>query len=341
MTTLAERLRDAVQAQRFETLPDALRGGAPLDAYPSLDLALCCFDGDRPQALNLLFSREHPQGLVGAIAPGHGALGNIGFVADLQDASGASAAWLPGADWQTLRFAPLAGCGTRFVAPYPASLLKLMIATGVAAWAPDIDAAWTHEGESRRLREWQHAMLSLSCNRSTDALVAFGHAAGWLAAEAHQPHALHRLFERLGLRTLRLADTTPRGGWRNADGAGVGHLQMTAWDSLRLLWWLDPEAPPCPWSAEPRLQGPGLKALWAALQDQRLHGWLRHPGFAHKTGNTENYASDAGRLRLGDGRLLFVAMTSSLGARYAQGDPSGFPLPLQQLGEALLRLFDV
>jgi hypothetical protein len=52
---------------------------------------------------------------------------------------------------------------------------------------------------------------------------------------------------------------------------------------------------------------------------------LRHPGFAHKTGNTENYASDAGRLRLGDGRLLFVAMTSSLGARYAQGDPSGFP----------------
>jgi hypothetical protein len=88
MTTLAERLRDAVQAQRFETLPDALRGGAPLDAYPSLDLALCCFDGDRPQALNLLFSREHPQGLVGAIAPGHGALGNIGFVADLQDGSG-------------------------------------------------------------------------------------------------------------------------------------------------------------------------------------------------------------------------------------------------------------
>ena len=79
-------------------------------------------------------------------------------------------------------------------------------------------------------------MLSLSCNRSTDALVAFGHAAGWLAAEAHQPHALHRLFERLGLRTLRLADTTPRGGWRNADGAGVGHLQMTAWDSLRLLF---------------------------------------------------------------------------------------------------------
>jgi hypothetical protein len=120
MTTLAERLRDAVQAQRFETLPDALRGGAPLDAYPSLDLALCCFDGDRPQALNLLFSREHPQGLVGAIAPGHGALGNIGFVADVQDGSGASVAWQPGADWQTLRFAPLAGRGTRFVAPYPA-----------------------------------------------------------------------------------------------------------------------------------------------------------------------------------------------------------------------------
>jgi hypothetical protein len=69
--------------------------------------------------------------------------------------------------------------------------------------------------------------------------------AGW-RPRAHQPHALHRLFERLRLRTLRLADTTPRGGWRNADGAGVGHLQMTAWDSLRLLWWLDPEAPPLP-----------------------------------------------------------------------------------------------
>ena len=26
------------------------------------------------------------------------------------------------------------------------------------------------------------------------------------------------------------------GGWLNRDGAGVGHLQMTAWDTVRLLW---------------------------------------------------------------------------------------------------------
>lgn len=339
MSLLAARLRAAVQAQRFEATPDALRGGAPLDAFPSIDLALCVFDrvdGSAPRAANLLFSREHPEGLEGEIGADFGALRNIAFVADLQDARGRSAAWLPGADWRALSFAPLAGQGARFVAPYPASLLKLMLATGLAAWAPDIDADWTHEGETRPLRAWQHAMLSLSCNRSTDALVACGHAQGWLDDERAGPHALHRLFARLGLPTLRLARSTPRGGWRNADGAGVGAIQMSAWDSLRLLWWLDPEAAPCPWSAEPRLQGAGLQALWAALADQQLQGLLRRPGYEHKTGNTENYAADAGRLRLPDGRRVLIALTSNLGARYAEGDPSGFPARLQRLGEAAL-----
>jgi len=43
-------------------------------------------------------------------------------------------------------------------------------------------------------------------------------------------------FQTFGLHGLRFDNSTPQGGWRNPDGAGVGKLQMTSWDCLRLLW---------------------------------------------------------------------------------------------------------
>lgn len=272
---LAQALRTAVLAQHFERTPDPRAGGAALRHFPSIDLAVCAFTPRGPVAANVLFSREHPQGHVAQLGPQLGPLQDVRFDADLRDAELNSIAWAPDADWSRLQWLPLgpqpAGA-QRFVAPYPASLCKLMVAVGLAlaldAGSAHLDEAWTFEGRTRMLRDWQFDMLAVSCNTATSALVALLHARDVLG----RPHALHALFERLGLPTLRLAQTRSDGGWGNAAGAGVGQLQMTAWDTLRLLWWLDPDAPSPPWLdvAAPRLQPGSRDELLRGLRGQGL-----------------------------------------------------------------------
>ncbi|HRD97636.1 MAG TPA: hypothetical protein PLA97_14690, partial [Rubrivivax sp.] len=77
-------------------------------------------------------------------------------------------------------------------------------------------------------------------NDATDACVALLH-------RTRMIDTLNQRLADLGLATLQLHGTTPAGGWRNADGAGVGRIQMTAWDTVRLLWLLNAGAPPAPW----------------------------------------------------------------------------------------------
>jgi hypothetical protein len=273
--TLANGLRRAVLAQDFGTTPDASQNGSAVDQFPSLDLAVLAFpvDGD-PVGANVLFSREHPEGHVARIGAGFSSVQDVAFEADAQDAHGVSSAWLAGADWRHMRFEPLFGSGTRFVAPYPASLLKLMVAVGLA-WALDkglasLEETWLHDGQARSLRDWQFDMLAVSCNASTSALVSLLHHRGVLT---HGPqHPLHRLFEQLGLHTLRMVNTRPDGGWGNAAGAGVGQIQMTAWDTVRLLWWLAPQSAACPWLAAdaPKLSDASRAELLRGLEQQGL-----------------------------------------------------------------------
>ncbi|MGS4870023.1 hypothetical protein, partial [Acinetobacter baumannii] len=80
---------------------------------------------------NVLFSRELPEGFIARPAGGFGAIENVGFHADLRDAAGTSIGWQPGARWEALAFPAWFGRGPRFVAPYPASLLKVMVAVGI------------------------------------------------------------------------------------------------------------------------------------------------------------------------------------------------------------------
>jgi hypothetical protein len=282
-------------------------------------------------AANVLFSREHPQGLVarfGAAGDGFGAVANLRFDADLRDAAGTSVAWQPGADWSRIAFPPLFAPpglppgAPRFVAPYPASLLKLMVAVGLGL---AVDAG--------RL-QWAEAMPELtpmivvSDNDATDRAVALLHRAGMV-------EALNRTLQQAwGLPTLQLGRTTPQGGWRNGDGSGVGHIHMTAWDTVRLLWLIDPQAPPAPWLAPgtPTLSAATRARLLSVLAAQQLDeilssgrlrglpGWLPGlpdaPVFAHKTGTTENYASDAGLVATPGGLRYAVAVLSNLGSRY-------------------------
>jgi hypothetical protein len=339
---LGAALLDAVRGLDLGRVADGWRGGAPVQAFPSLDLALVVFGrGGTARAANVLFSRELPAGLAPRIAQGR--VQGVRFDRDVQDAHGDSIAWLPGADWSRIAFTPLGGAGPqRFVAPYPASLLKLMVAAGVALAVDAGRCAWP--------ADVVEPMLVTSSNEATDELVALLHRVDGITL-------LHETFARFGLGTLRLDDTKPSGGWRNADGAGVGHIHMTAWDTVRLLWLLDAEAPHWPWGLRRERRGllrPATRdALRGVLERQQLNeilsshshedlpghvsGIPRSARFAHKTGTTDNYASDAGIVR--DGGLHYlVALLSNLGRRYAPHERAATTWKLPALGAAVHRI---
>jgi hypothetical protein len=371
--TLAQALLQAVRAQAFGSTPDTLRQGEPLAHFPSLDLALVAFPrGAAPVFANVLFSREHPQGRVAQIAAGAGSVAGIHYLADQRNAAHESLLWRPDADWSRVEFQTLAGHGAlRFVAPYPASLFKLMVAVGVAL------------GVDRGRFGWPalavEDMIVASSNSATTELVALLHRHALV-------EPLHRHFETLGLTTLRLRGTQADGGWGNAAGAGVGQIQMTAWDTARLLWLLDADAPPAPWLAPGQrlvsvasrtrlrgwLEGQGLHEILSSTVLAGVPGWVpglparlpahwiagdgsvqvgdeHYPGdvraanaaaevrFAHKTGTTENYASDAGIVRgLAPARRHYiVALLSNLGTRYAPTPACATTWKLPALGAAI------
>jgi hypothetical protein len=353
---LAQALLAMVRAQRFETTPDKLQDGAPLGWHPAVDLAVVVFPrGDAaPVCANVLFSREHPRGLVARFGAGFGPVDNIGFQADVRDAAGESIAWLPQADWSRIAFPAWFGAGPRFVAPYPASLLKMMVAVGVGRLVDTGRSDWalplSHAGQARPVGDCLYDMITVSSNEATSALVAHLHARGAIRREGGREvhNELHDLFAAQGLPGLRIANTQPDGGWGNAAGSGVGQIQMTAWDALRLMWRLDAAAPV---QMPPLVSAASRAVIRRALDEQQLHhnlnseslralpGWV--PGiptpparFAHKTGNTQNYASDAGIVH--DGELHYlIAVLTSVGMRYAPHADASTTWKLPALGGAV------
>lgn len=388
---------------------DALAAGPRFDPFPNIDLAVLALPpGGPPVAANVLFSVEMPSGRLVERADGFGAVQGVRFLADARGPDGTSLAWVAGTDWRQLpeaTFAPLAGTGPqRFIAPYPASLIKLMVAVAVARLVDDGGAQWDEPWPygsavgalAPSVAQWCEPMIVASSNEATSALVALLHARGfirrdgWVAGQrdsGREVHnALHALFDAHGLATLRLAHTKPDGGWLNGDGAAVGQLQMTAWDTVRLLWrLLADDAPPPPWLpavAAPLLSPAGQARVWGWLRGQALHevlsstlvagqaGWVsgipaRLPmrwitadggvvvagsrfapdvrpanaaadaTFAHKTGGTASYASDAG-LVVGDGgRRYLIALITTLGSRHAPTADLAVPWALPRIGAAV------
>jgi hypothetical protein len=350
----AAALQAAVRDQDFAATPDPWQSGAPVGPHPSIDLAVVAFPpGRAPVWANVMFSREHPQGVVATIGPDAGPVQDIRFDMDQRDRQLDSPLWLPGADWSHFDFTPLWAAGpapaARFVATYPASLLKLMLAVGVALAVEEGRCDWPAALEP---------MIDISDNAATDRIVALLHRVGWLASGP--ACRLNQRFAELGLPTLQVNRSTPSGGWRNVDGAGVGQIHMTAWDTVRLLWLLDADAPPAPWLApgQALLQPPArdrLRSLLAAQQRNEiwgsaslrgLPGWVPGgpdaPRFAHKTGTTNNYASDAGIVAAApDGRgHAIVAVITSLGRRYAPHADCATTWRLPALGAAVQALID-
>ncbi|MBM3389665.1 MAG: hypothetical protein FJY26_09215 [Betaproteobacteria bacterium] len=390
-------MRTFTHAELAHALCDGLQaslGQAPaFDPSPTIDLAVVAFAPGAPAVwANALCTRGHAAPVVADIGPDASSVRGIRYWADPTDDQRRSIAWLPGSDWRKLDgLQSLYGSGpVESIAPYPASLIKLMVAVGVgllvdrnrAQWSE----AWAWGGRTRTVLQWTDGMVTESRNEDTSALVALLHVRGLIKTPHSGDHAqagrqvapagvnrLHDVFRAYGLPTLRLDRTRADGGWLNQDGSGVGHLQMTAWDTARLLWLMLPAVmPACPAPAWLPAQTPALlqphtaRVLWQLLDDQALHevlsssvsvgmpGWRpgipaavperwvmpngrvaaadrQWPGdtravhaqaqvkFAHKTGTTENYASDAGwvrSLRPG-GRQYLVAMLSTLGSRHA------------------------
>lgn len=279
---LATALILAVNGQHFDQTADSRLGGLPVRHFPSIDIAVIAFpEHGGPVAANVLFSRNQQGGLVAEIGPSLGSVKNVSYLADQRDASGESIAWAPTANWDEMKWQPLAGKGPhRFVAPYPASLIKLMVLVGVAR---EIDkkrtewnARWEFAGQQRSVREWADAMITVSSNDATSALVALLHHTGAIQRNAagEVRNETNDSFARYGLTTLQLNNTKADGGWINPAGAGVGQLHMTAWDSARLLWLLDEGAPAAPWldaSLPPLLNAESRREVRTILEAQALH----------------------------------------------------------------------
>jgi beta-lactamase class A len=123
-----------------------------------------------------------------------------------------------------------------FMAPYPASLFKVLVAYHVMTMVDDgslsLDQPYTYpatgKNETRAIRDWMDPMITYSDNQSTRALLRLLH-------ERKQIDAMNAGFRSLGLGTLQINGTNPGtgGDWQ------PGEIHMTALDTARLLWLID------------------------------------------------------------------------------------------------------
>jgi hypothetical protein len=269
-----------------------------------------------------------------------------------------------------------------FPLPYPASVFKLMVAVKVLEQAErgkiKLGETFAHADKTRPIQEYLADMITWSDDESTQALVRKLHAVG--AADK-----VDATFARLGLATLQFQGTSKKTGrsWH------PGKIHMSAWDTARLLWLLDPDAPPPTWKAPDGkpvdtafLSAASKKHLLDLLAEQAYHDalsttslcgitgvqhgipallpsrWIGEDGrvkleagalggdvrpcnaradvtFAHKTGLTLNFGSDAGIVRGIPGkaqRHYVIALITNLGYRYTDADKVGGPHPCRELG---------
>ncbi len=226
----------------------------------------------------------------------HGLTGPSIVVAPLDDGSepAAAAAWRP---------------------IYPASMIKVPIATALALRCERGDLAWTARvvvdaanlttndapspfaaGSEATLGELMHAMLAASDNTATNVLIDV------LRRETIGPACAL-----LGLRATavrrKLSGSLPL----IADPAATGRNAHPAGDAAALFAAIAARAE--------RGDDPVFAALSAQVWNGKLSAGLR-PGdrFAHKTGDTDEVSHDGGILTLEDGRRFVLVVYTELPA---------------------------
>jgi beta-lactamase class A len=260
----------------------------------------------------------------------------------------------------------------QFMAPYPASLFKSMVAFHVMrmidAGKISLDAEYSYDladakPEPRKVRDWLDAMITVSDNHATSALLKMLH-------DKNEIEPLNREFRELNLPTLQINGTNPKNGL----GWDTAKINLTAWDIARMFWlidggagnfWEDANGKPV---TEKILSDASRAFLKKTLSEQGFNDCLttaNFPGaenvrggipshvaerwinptnghaivdgedfgvdisaanaqaevnFAHKTGLTFNYGSDAGIVTSLPGkpfRHYVIAIVGNLGHRYA------------------------
>jgi hypothetical protein len=356
---------------------------------PNVDVAVIELrrNGRARRAANVLLSRDHPQGLVVPIDRNLAASAVRFRRWDIDRWNGGTFA-SDGTQTTTKGWADnpprtpaddiVAGrehAAVEFMAPYPASLFKLLVAFHtlrlVDRGVLDLDASYAYDPAggcggagpgTETNRAWMDAMITSSDNRAACALLKQLHGLGEVAA-------MNAELGELGLGTLQVNGTSALTGgiWQ------PGQIHMTALDTARLLWlvegapgtlWNRPDGRPVTArvlsdSSRAVLRGLlagqgfndalsttnfcGLEYPSAGIPQRIAERWI-DPGdgtvtvagipygqdvrpcnaaaevtFAHKTGLTYNYSSDAGVVRSLPGkprRRYVVAFLSNLGYRY-------------------------
>ncbi len=368
---LETELLRAVREVGFDRVLDWRHKGKRIAHMPNVDVAVIELDAEgRPvAAADVLVSRDYPKGRAVPIDPETLGTRAVRFTKWDLDRWDDKKGWADAPAEDDL--APgRAKAPLRFMAPYPASLFKILIAYRVMRLVDrgelTLDTPYrflrdTEDKGERPLRGWLEPMIVESNNTATEALVKLLHERGAM-------EGLNAEFAALGLRTLQVNGTSPVTG-RNWQ---PGSLHMTALDTARLfllieggpgVLWRTPEGRTV---TAGELSEPARRFLKKLLADQGYAEglsstlvcgdpnarpgiptavptrWLAADGtatvgetafkrdtrpcnaaaeveFLHKTGQTENYGSDAGIVRALPGkepRHYVIAFLSNLGYRY-------------------------
>ena len=258
---LEKALRAAVQEQRFDQVVDfgpvesACPGSswcpstAPTVAHmPNIDLAVIALDrSGRPKAVaDVLFSRDYPNGVGVPVGDDLGTddvrwrrwnpdRWNGGTYSSTDGSQASTVGWkdnppftadddiVPGREK-----APL-----EFMAPYPASTFKLMVAFHtlrlVDRGTIDLDRPYRYDppdgpSVTRTTRDLLDKMITESDNDSAKALLKQLH-------DLHEVDHLNQSLRDLDLGTLQINGTDPASG----ENWGIGQITMTSLDTARLL----------------------------------------------------------------------------------------------------------
>ena len=264
-TKLETALLTAVRAAHFEAVVDFGAGNEsePVKAHlklpaqtiaqpPNVNVAVIQLDGEGHlvDRAYVLLSRDYPNGLVVPLDENLGA-SRVRFLRwDIERSDGGTFSRDDGHQLTTKGWTnnpPLTDAdelvpgrtntACQFMAPYPASLFKSMVAFHVLrmidAGKLPLDSEYIFElpgakPDARKIRGWLDAMITVSDNHATQALLKMFH-------DKNEIEPLNREFRDLNLPTLQINATDPKtgGGWNTAQ------INLTAWDIARMFWLID------------------------------------------------------------------------------------------------------
>ncbi len=399
-TPLETAVLQAVRAEHFERVVDFGAGNEarPVKAHlgqpartiahpPNVNVAVIQLDaaGRLVDRAYVLLSRDYPDGLVVPLDPDAGAT-SVRFLRwDIERSDGGTFSTddgrqLTAKGWTNNPSLTAAddlvpgrtNAPYQFMAPYPASLFKIMVAFHVMrmidAGKISLDTEYVYaiagaKPEARKIRDWLGPMITVSDNHATSALLKMLH-------DRHEIEPLNRAFRELNLPTLQINATDPQTG----RGWNTAQITLTAWDIARLFWlidggpgefWRGADGKPvdakilsdssreflkkllCEQAFNEALTTAnfsGAKNVRPGIPSRVAQRWINPTNghvivegkdygvdiraanaqaevvFAHKTGLTFNYGSDAGIVTSLPGkpfRHYIVALVGNLGHRYA------------------------